>query len=254
MSPRVEAIIPDWQVPNHVHALVTLRTAGFSQGNYQGFNLALHVGDKPQAVSKNRQLLLQAFQLPEKPYWLEQTHSTKVIELPVMQADDIGNADAAWTNKPATVCAVLTADCLPVFFYHAEENKVAVAHAGWRGLANGVIEQTISKMTKTPELLKVWLGPAIGADEFEVGEEVKDIFCLIDPDADQCFRQAKKIAAKQHYLADIYQLAKRRLYNVGVTTISGGDYCTVSDEQRFFSYRRDGQTGRMASLIWLSEI
>ncbi|RLA04962.1 MAG: peptidoglycan editing factor PgeF [Gammaproteobacteria bacterium] len=252
MSLPVEFIAAGWDVPSHVHGLVTLKTGGYSKGVYQGLNLATHVGDDEQLVLKNRELLREQLALPRQPHWLNQTHSTEVIHLPLKTTVD---ADGAWTSQANIVCAVMTADCLPLFFYHPIEHKVAVIHAGWRGLANGIIEKAIQQITDNPEKLKVWLGPAIGPDVFEVGEEVKDIFCAKDPVANDCFKLSLKESAsnKKHYFADIYRLARQRLYNSGVTEISGGNFCTMTDKERFFSYRRDGETGRMASLIWISK-
>ena len=260
MSDFAEILHPTWNVPEHVKAFVSLRKGGYSLGRYEGLNLATHVGDNNQHVERNRQLLTKQFSLPKQPTWLNQTHSTKIVELLADQKQLASNhkelvaeADAAWTQLNNEVCAVLTADCLPVFFYHHKENKVAVTHAGWRGLLNGIIENTITEMTSTPEYLEVWLGPAIGAEKFEVGEEVRAAFCDLDSGAEQCFKFVKEVENKRYYLADIYQLAKRRLYNSGVTSISGGDFCTASDPRRFFSYRRDGETGRMVNLIWMTE-
>ncbi len=258
MSFSIDTIKPNWDVPDFIHSLVTLRSGGVSRGKYDSFNLASHVGDSVEAVLGNRQLLKKKFNLPAEPFWLEQTHSTNIVELPTLELNELKDTDAAWTGKANTICTVLTADCLPVFFYHPDKHRVAVAHAGWRGLADDILEKTIAAMTETPEQLKVWLGPAIGPEKFEVGEEVKDIFCKtddckVDDSSEDCFVLSTSKAGKKHYLADIYRLAKRRLYNAGVISISGGDFCTVSDPQRFYSYRRDGQTGRMASLIWFSE-
>lgn len=252
-KPELYIIEPNWDVPSHVHALTTQRRGGFSQGVYKGLNLGTHVGDELQRVKQNRNLVKQGLLLPTEPFWLNQTHSTDVIKLPSINLD----ADAAWTNKSNTVCSVLTADCLPVFFYHTTENSIAVAHAGWRGLLNGILENTVKQMTSDSSQLKVWLGPAIGATEFEVGEEVKKAFCKQDATLQDCFEYSKKDAIKTYYFADIYRLAKTRLYNAGVESIFGGDFCTVSstdedNHKRFYSYRRDGETGRMANLIWLS--
>ena len=250
---KVHIIEPNWDVPSHVHAFSTQRRGGYSQGLYKGLNLATHVGDDIETVLLNRQLLKQSLLLPTEPFWLNQTHSTEVVELPSSHIE----ADAAWTCKINTVCSVLTADCLPVFFYHSIENSIAVAHAGWRGLLNGILENTVKKMTASPDKLKVWLGPAIGTEQFEVGEEVKDAFCIQDATLESCFEYTKRDSVKTYYRADIYRLAKRRLYNIGIESIFGGDYCTVSstDEDKrkqFYSYRRDGETGRIANLIWLS--
>ena len=181
---------------------------------------------------------------------MNQTHSTTVLQLPNGNYDE--PADAAWTSQEQVICAVLTADCLPVFFYHSKENKVAVSHAGWRGLLNGIIENTVHSMTSSAEHLKVWLGPAIGPDKFEVGEEVKNNFVQLNSMNIQCFKLCNNSEEKNKYFMDIYQLARIRLQSLGITSITGGEYCTVGDHNKFFSYRRDGETGRMANLIWLS--
>jgi len=247
-----EIIIPNWQVPDNVQAMVTLRTGGVSQGRFRAFNLATHVGDNPEHVRQNRQRLNQQYKLPSEPCWLEQTHSTTVVDLTHHEYQQPVSGDAAFTRSSQQVCVVLTADCLPVFLYEPVENVVAVIHAGWRELANGIIENTVTKMTSTPQKIQAWLGPAIGPEKFEVGEEVRDIFCDCDPQVTDCFVQTTCKNDKRHYLTDIYKLAERRLNNIGIISISGGDYCTMSDAKRFYSYRRDGETGRMASLIWLS--
>jgi len=253
MKEFAEALLATWNVPSHIHAFVSLRKGGYSQGCFAGLNLASHVGDNKKDVERNRKLLIRQFALPKDPAWLNQTHSTNIIELPSSPTQLQTEADGVWTRLNNEVCAVMTADCLPVFFYHRLDNKIAVSHAGWRGLVNGIIEKTIIQMTSTPEHLDVWLGPAIGAKAFEVGEEVKAAFCDLDDQSKDHFKFVKEVEGKKHYLADIYQLARTRLYNSGVRSISGGDFCTVSEPTRFFSYRRDGETGRMASLIWMSE-
>ncbi|MCP3675016.1 MAG: peptidoglycan editing factor PgeF [Gammaproteobacteria bacterium] len=253
MSFLIDAIKPNWDVPDFIHSMVTLRSGGVSRGKYDSFNLATHVDDSEEAVLHNRQFLKKKFNLPAEPFWLDQAHSTNVVELPTSELKELKQADASWTCKVNTICAVLTADCLPVFFYHPVEHRVAVAHAGWRGLADGILEKTATAMTSSPEYLKVWLGPAIGPEKFEVGEEVKNLFCKDDDSNEDAFVFSTTKAGKKYYFADIYRLAKRRLYNAGVISISGGNFCTVNEPQRFYSYRRDGQTGRMASLIWFSE-
>ena len=223
----------------------TLRGCGKSEGKYTSFNLATHVNDETHSVNSNRDLLDQF--LPSSPYWLNQTHSVDVIEIPSATF----NADASYTKDTNTVCVVQTADCLPLLVTNKKGTIVAAIHAGWRGLLNGVIENTIHKMDMSPNELLVWLGPAIGQKYFEVGFDVKHSFCEKDQHAEKAFRTI----SDQKWLADIYYLAKLRLKATGVTEIYGGsvtdDYCTFANELDYFSYRRDGETGRMASLIWI---
>jgi len=237
--------IPNWPVPSHIKSLQTLRGCGKSEGKYKSFNLAIHVNDDINSVNSNRELLDQF--LPNSPHWLNQTHSIDVIELP----SPTFNADASYTTDKNTVCAVQTADCLPLLVTNKKGTIVAAIHAGWRGLLNGVIENTIHKMNMSPNELLVWLGPAISQKHFEVGADVKNGFCEKDQEAEKAFRAI----SDQKWLADIYHLAKLRLKASGVTDIYGGsltdDYCTYANEANYFSYRRDGATGRMASLIWI---
>lgn len=237
-------IVADWDAPAGVHAVTTTRQGGVSQPPFDSFNLGDHVGDDRQAVSRNRQRLMQLAALPAPPLWLQQTHSTQVIDADNWQAGIAG--DAVINDRANVVCAILTADCLPVCLCDRQTGKVAAIHAGWRGLANGIIEATISRMQVNPAHLIAWLGPAIGPRQFEVGNDVYQAFTQAD-------RQAAKAFELQHndrYLADIYQLARQRLNASGVAQIAGGEYCTVSDPATFYSYRRDGQTGRMATLLW----
>lgn len=232
-----------WPAPRQVRTCITTRLGGDSLAPWDSFNLATHVEDDPAHVAANRQRLQAA--LGCQPAWLEQTHSTRVVRAdPAVVAD----ADASWTDQPGIACAVLTADCLPVLLCDQSGNRVAAAHAGWRGLADGVLEATVQAMGCAPESLMAWLGPAIGPQVFEVGEEVFEAFTATDESAVQAFEPTER---EGHYLADIYQLARLRLKRLGVQHLYGGGLCTVSDAQRFYSYRRDGQTGRMASLIWL---
>ena len=236
-------IVPDWPAPPHVHALVTTRAGGVSTGPYSSFNLGNHVGDDPTAVAENRRLLRA--QLPTDPVWLKQVHGTRCIDAANAMTDN--EADASFAHAPGIVCVVLTADCLPVLLCDAAGTVVAAAHAGWRGLAAGVIEATVASMGVPGEQLMAWLGPAIGPQHFEVGSEVREIFIAHDAHAVTAFTRR----ANGQWLCDVYQLARQRLNTLGIRRIASADFCTVRDAQHFFSYRRDGVTGRMASLIWL---
>jgi len=238
-----DLLIPDWPAPANVRSLQTLRTGGCSPAPWDSFNLGDHVGDELRRVAQNRAALRQ--HLPAEPLWLRQVHGIAVAD--ASMPGDASEADAAFVRQPGKVCAVMTADCLPVLFCDRAGTVVAAAHAGWRGLQAGVLEATIGKMGAPAGDLLAWLGPAIGPQAFEVGEEVRAAFVAHDPLADDAF--VPHGAGK--WLADIYRLARRRLTAAGLTSISGGDFCTVGDARRFFSYRRDGVTGRMASLIWL---
>ena len=237
--------IPDWPAPSHIKSMQTLRTGGKSEGKYNSFNLATHVNDDLNAVHLNRDLLSQY--LPSSPYWLNQTHSVDVLKLPSPTL----NGDTSYTIEKNTICVVQTADCLPLLVTNLEGTIVAAIHAGWRGLLHGVIENTIEKMNISPNDLLVWLGPAISQKHFEVGFDVKNSFCEKHKEAEKAFH----LISEQKWLADIYTLAKIRLNLCGVNQIYGGsvsdDYCTFANEVGYFSYRRDGITGRMASLIWI---
>lgn len=245
MSERLEFLVPEWPAPKSVHAVMTTRRGGFSTGPYASFNLASHVGDDERAVAENRRRLRDALSLPSEPQWLNQVHGRKVAMLsrPVNES-----ADAAVAFEPGPVAAVLTADCLPVFLASRAGNRVGIAHAGWRGLVSGVVEATVAALATDPSELIAWLGPAIGPAAFEVGGEVRRMFVAMQPQSDADFRPGKG----QKYLADLPGLVRRRLVACGVTAIHGGEHCTVTDPARFYSYRRDGQTGRMAALIWLA--
>ncbi|MFA5530542.1 MAG: peptidoglycan editing factor PgeF [Thiohalomonadaceae bacterium] len=241
----MECIFPDWPVPAHVRAAVTTRAGGVSVGPYASLNLGDHVGDEPAAVVENRARLVQVLRLPAEPRWLKQVHGTCALDA----AAAIGGceADAAFTALPGVVCAVLTADCLPVLFCDRAGTRVAAAHAGWRGLAAGVLERTMDTLGTAPADVLAWLGPAIGPQAFQVGEEVRTAFVSQDQAAATAFRPH----GEGRWLADLYALARLRLSRHGVAAVYGGGLCTFSDPARFFSYRRDGATGRMASLIWL---
>jgi YfiH family protein len=247
MRQQFEWLQAEWPAPRNVRTASTLRIGGVSAAPFDSLNLGAHVGDAPDAVQSNRQRLRDALQLPAEPCWLNQVHGTAVIEAGVWSRPP--DADACIARTAKQVCAVMTADCLPVLFCSRDGDRVAAAHAGWRGLAGGVLESTISSLGLPGAELLAWLGPAIGPNVFEVGDEVRIAFTARDAAAAQAFRPSHRAG---HWLADIYLLARQDLARQGVTAVYGGGLCTVSDEQRFFSYRRDGQTGRMASLIWMA--
>lgn len=243
----MEFIRPNWSVPKCVHALTTTRQGGVSQAPFDSLNLGTHVNDDPKAVAQNRQLLQRALNLPNLPIYLEQTHSTRVLQLPHPEGESL-EADAVYTAEPHQVCLVMTADCLPVLFCSADGMEIAAAHAGWRGLCDGVLEATVAKFQCATHHIQAWLGPAISATAFQVGQEVVEQFCAFDPNAKRAFVTDPTASGK--FLGDLYQLARQRLNRLGIEQISGGDYCTYRDSERFFSYRRDKITGRMATLIW----
>lgn len=231
----------DWPAPDFIKAGTTLRQGGVSLAPYDSFNLASHVGDELDAVNKNRAQLC----LPNTPQWLEQIHSSDAILLPCNETTL--KADAAYTFENNIVCAVMTADCLPVLITDKQGSCVAAIHAGWRGLCAGIIETTVKKLSIEPESVLIWLGPAIGPSVYEIGEEVYDAFIEADREAKKAFTAT----SEGHWLFDIYHLAKLRLNSIGVTAIYGGEHCTFSEREKFFSYRRDNVTGRMASMIWI---
>ncbi|WGE47085.1 peptidoglycan editing factor PgeF [Actinobacillus equuli] len=242
-------ITPNWYAPEHIRAFTTVRTGGVSQVPFDSFNLGDHVGDNPKDVQQNRQLLVEQFGLPHFPLFLTQTHSTRVIRLPY-DGDNL-EADAVYTDQLNQVCLVMTADCLPVLFYSKDGKEVAAAHAGWRGLCDGVLENTVAEFACPPAEICAWLGPAIGPNAFQVGKEVIEQFCAFDPQAKQAF--VADLTTSGKFLGNLYQIAQQRLRKLGITEISGGEHCTFTEQECFFSYRRDKQTGRMASLIWRSE-
>lgn len=245
----MEKIVPTWQVPAHIHAFTTVRSGGVSVAPFDSFNLGDHVQDDPQAVKRNRELLVEQGGLPHAPVFLTQTHSTKVLRLPYHGTDL--EADAVYTNQPNQVCLVMTADCLPVLFCSKDCKQIAAAHAGWRGLCDGVLEATVAEFDCPASEISVWLGPAISQQAFQVGQEVIDQFCAFDPQAEQAFIADPNASGK--FLGNLYQIARQRLNKLGISDISGGDHCTYSEVDKFFSYRRDRQTGRMATLIWRGE-
>ncbi|PWB59092.1 MAG: peptidoglycan editing factor PgeF [Nitrosomonadales bacterium] len=242
----MDFLIPDWPAPAHVQARVTTRRGGMSAAPYASLNLGDHVGDDPAAVAANRAQLRRC--LPSEPLWLKQVHGSGIVAADL--AVGVPEADGSVSRQTDRICAVLTADCLPVLFCDRSGTVVAAAHAGWRGLADGVLEAAVRAMAVEPGEILAWLGPAIGPQAFEVGEEVRQIFMAHDPAAALAFMPGSSGSAGK-WLADIYLLARQRLARAGVKQVFGGDFCTHTDAERFYSYRRDGMTGRMASLIWL---
>ncbi len=244
---RIAPIIPHWDVPERVRAAVTTRAGGVSSGAYAGLNLGDHVGDDPRAVAENRRILAAALRLPAEPCWLRQVHGCDVADA---AATEPCVADAVIATEPGRVCAVLTADCLPVLLSDDRGERVAAVHAGWRGLADGVIEATLERLAVAPRRLRAWLGPAIGPDAFEVGDEVRaQLMAGAGNGAAAAFRPSPS----GRWLADLPRLARLRLAAAGVAQASGGRLCTYADARRFYSYRRDGTTGRMASLVWIDD-
>ena len=242
------AIVPGWPVPPRVRAFVTTRAGGVSAAPYDGFNLGTRCGDDPAAVSANRTRLRAG--LPSEPAWLRQVHGARVVEASaVIQNRAVEpEADGSCTRAAGVVCTVLVADCMPVLLAHRAGTAVAAAHAGWRGMSSGVIEAAVAGMRVPPRELIAWLGPAIGPEHFEVGADVLLAFTQHDAEAASAFKPYPGRAGK--WLCDLYALARLRLAALGVSAVYGGGYCTVS-EPRFYSFRRDRQTGRMGAFIWL---
>ena len=240
------AILPAaWPAPPEVRAFATLRHgAGASQSPFDTFNLGLRSGDDAQVVARNRIELMERFALPSAPRWLHQVHGTTVAIDP---GSDEPEADAAVTRTPGTVLAILTADCMPVVFAADDGSEIGAAHAGWRGLAGGVLEATVATMRASPANIIAWLGPAAGPQAYEISQEVLDTFVAHDPRAASAFA----VTRPGHWRVDLYALARQRLADAGVERVFGGDLCTISEPQRFFSHRRDQRTGRMATLAWI---
>jgi len=238
---------PDWPAPPGVKSLMTCRKGGVSDPPWASFNLGDHVGDDPGHVAANRARLRR--QLPAEPGWLKQVHSARVVEL---GRDPDREADAVFTRQAGQVCAVLTADCLPVLFCDRSGSVVAAAHAGWRGLAEGVLEATVAAMQAPPADILAWMGAAIGPQAFEVGDEVRQAFVERHAATAMAFVPHPSSGVSFKWLADIYQLARIRLHHAGVQSVYGGGRCTFNEAESFYSYRRDGVTGRMATLIWLA--
>jgi len=237
-------LTPNWPAPPNVHAASTLRSGGVSHPPYDSFNLASHVGDDTQCVAENRSTLRGSLDLPCEPAWLNQVHGTAVVEAGIWSEPP--TADACVTRVTNRVCVVMTADCLPVLFSSDDGLHVGAAHAGWRGLSAGVLDRTVQAFGVPGERLMAWMGPAIGQAAFEVGDEVRAAFLADDAAAVDAF----EVNARGRWQCDLYALARRRLQRLGVQQVSGGEYCTHREPEKFFSYRRDGQCGRMATLIW----
>jgi YfiH family protein len=236
-------IVPGWPAPDRVKSVITTRNGGASTGAYASFNLGLRCGDDERAVGANR-MQLRSY-LPQEPRWMRQVHGSRVVAADGMI--EIPAADASVARQPGTVCAVMIADCMPVLLCDQAATVVGVAHAGWRGLSSGVVENTVHEMGVAPSELFAYLGPAIGPHAFEVGADVRDAFIAADPAAAQAFKPQRE----HKWLADLFRLAQQRLARCGITHIFGGGMCTYTDSARFYSYRREKASGRMAALIWL---
>lgn len=236
-------ITPDWPAPDNINAATTLRTGGVSAGAFSSLNPASHVGDNPERVVQNRAVIKAMLALPAEPLWLEQIHGNHVVE--AIKTAHPFQADASYTDEACVVCAVMTADCLPLLVCASDGSKVAAIHAGWRGLLAGIISNTLAAM---PKNVLVWLGPAIGPDCFEVGAEVRSAFL----NKSIAYSKAFRCQSDGRWLADIYEIARIELAALGVYKVYGGNFCTVTEHPRFYSYRRDKDTGRMATLIWRS--
>lgn len=239
-------IVPDWPAPRTVRALVTTRRGGTSSGPYSSMNLGLHVGDDPAAVARNRALLRR--RLPSEPVWLEQVHGTAVVDADGA-VDEPPRADASVAKRTGRVCLVMTADCLPLLLCNEQGSVVAAVHAGWRGLADGIVEATLARLGVVPQDVLAWLGPAIGPDAFELGDEVRQRFVAAHAGDAAAFRPA---TARGKWMGDLFALARLRLARAGVQRVFGGGLCTHAGAERFYSYRREGITGRFASMVWLS--
>ena len=244
----VDWITPDWPAPPNVKAAATLRSGGVSEGAFSSLNLGSHVGDDPAAVAENRRRLKAALGLSVEPMWMNQVHGINVVDASTHGAPAAPpTADASVARGPGAVCVVMTADCLPVLFCDRAGSRVGAAHAGWRGLAGGVLGATIKSLGVAPSQLMAWLGPAIEQAAFEVGDEVREAFMKLGAGNAGAFEQS----ARGRWQADLYQLARHELMRLGVTAIHGGGFECFADNKRFFSYRRESRTGRMATLVWL---
>ncbi len=241
-------IVPDWPAPPGVRAYFTTRTGGVSAPPFDSLNLSFSGGDDPERVKENRSRVISALNLPEPPRWLKQIHGTRVVDADLASRGP--EADGSTSKRPGEVLAIMTADCIPLLVCHRGGGRVAAAHAGWRGLAAGIVESTVAALEAEPSALLAWLGPGIGPQAFEVGPDVRDAFLARDPGAESCFISGNA----DRMLADLYRLARRRLERAGVNAVFGGEYCTFSDPTRFFSYRRQGKrSGRMSAFIWLEQ-
>jgi YfiH family protein len=242
-----EWLVPNWDAPKNIKSIMTSRQGGFSQAPFDSMNLGDHVDDDLATVIRNRASLKQRLRLPNEPLWLTQVHGVTIANADQQQAANV-EADAAVAHKVGSVCAVMTADCLPVLFCNQQGTAIAAAHAGWRGLHKGILEHTAKSLNCPTEEIMAWFGVAIGAAHFEVGSEVRAAFTSVQAKAHAAFMPSTN---KGKWLADIYLLARLRLESIGLKNISGGEYCSYTDQQHFYSYRREAKTGRMVSLIWM---
>jgi len=239
-------ITPNWNAPKQVKAFASTRIGGCSKSPYEGLNLGMHVGDDPILVQSNRDLLQQQTEMPTAPVWLNQTHSTVVLEV-VQPTNDVLNADGVITSSPNVVCSAMTADCLPVLITNTQGTQVAAVHAGWRGLAGGIVENALTHFSND---VMLWLGPAIGPQAFEVGEDVLQAFLDYDSKAATAFVPGKQ---QGKWWANMATLTRLRMAKLGIDQVFDSGLCTYQDPQRFYSYRRDGVTGRQATFIWINE-
>lgn len=242
----MKTIVPNWPVPKNVKAFASTRVGGFSSAPYHGLNLGAHVGDDPSIVEKNRDWLAQQANMPSAPIWLNQTHSTVVAQVSA-PTTRVLDADGVFTSASNVVCSAMTADCLPVLLTNTQGTQVAAVHAGWRGLANGIVENALELFSGE---VMAWLGPAIGPQAFEVGEDVLQAFVDFDSQAHQAFTP-RDVEGK--WLADMSKLATQRLNKLGITQVFDSGLCTFQDKEEFYSYRRDGVTGRQATFIWIED-
>lgn len=244
-------IKPDWPAPKNIKAYSSTRLGGISKPPYEGFNLALHVEDDPEQVLKNRYLLASKLSLPSLPFWLNQQHTTDCLYFCEENKGNIPVADASWTDQPNLVSIVMTADCLPLLVTNKKGSLVSAIHAGWKGLADGVVEKSIKLLPEKPENLLVWIGPAITQNHFEVGQEVFNVFVSKSQDFKSCFKENEnKASLSKKYWANLPGLVKITLNQLGIKAIYHHNACTFKNENLFYSYRREGITGRMASFIW----
>jgi len=249
MLTEKDFITPNWPAPASIHAYSTTRIKGYSQPPFEHFNLSFKPQESATIVKQNRALLKQVLNLPSEPIWLKQPHSNLVIDAnsPTTFDADGSYSRLSQNQSVSPVCTIMTADCLPILLCNKAGTEIAALHAGWRSLASGIIETGIKKFTASPNEILAWLGPAITQTYFEVGKDVRNAFMAHNPNADQAFKPSKE----NKWFADLYQLARQRLTELGINQIYGGNYCTYADKTRFYSYRRDPQTGRQASLIWI---
>lgn len=241
-----DLIVPAWPAPVHVKAFSTTRRGGVSLAPYDSFNLAQHVGDDPAAVTANRAQLRHILALPSEPLWLEQVHGCAIAM--ASRGEAVPKADARVSFLRDQVCVVMTADCMPILLTDAKGSRVGAVHAGWRGLAGGVIEAAYQRLAHDNTNLMAWIGPSILQAAFEVGDDVRDVFCAEDPQFSQFFSEN----ARGRWQADLVSIAREKLRKLGASGVYGGDRCTFTEARNFFSFRRDNKTGRMATLIWLA--